>query len=277
MKYNKYPLNYVAITDPYGNTDGRIHYGLDFGWSSVNGGMYPAIFAINDGVVVDERFDSGAGNYIAIETIDDGYKWIHKYLHMNKRSNYKVGDKVKRGDQIGVMGSTGSSTGNHLHLELWKCPIDYKYNPYDRLKYGVDPTNYIFLFDDQGMSNDNLTTSKIFKVVGTSLITSRDVSKNQILVKNKFLRCRKQPNGEIIGYIDLGIYNYYDKVSNGEYLWYKISDEKWIANTDDVEIYEIKEDEPVIPDNKYKLFVAKKDGIYYINMKENETLYYENK
>ena len=284
MKYNRYPLDYVAITDPYGSTDGRVHYGLDLGWSSVSGGMYPSILAINDGVVVDERFDSAAGNYIAIETIGDGYKWIHKYLHMNERSLYKVGDTVTRGTAIGVMGSTGSSTGNHLHLELWKCPIDYVYRPYDRLRYGVDPTQYVFLFDDQGMSSDSVTSSKVFRVVGSSLIVDRDTSKNQIFVKNKYLRCRKEPNGEILGYIDLGIYNYYDVTLKGDYSWYKIGDNKWIANTDDIEVYKVEPiiDPPIDPpnpdepiDNKYKLFKAPKEGIYYINMKKNETLYYE--
>ena len=43
------------------------------------------------------------------------------------------------------------------------------------------------------------------------------------------LRARKTPNGEILGYIHLGIYNILSQQMNGDYTWYQVEEDKWIA------------------------------------------------
>ena len=58
--------------------------------------------------------NSGYGNCVMI---DHGNGFLTLYGHLTQ-ATVEVGDKVKQGDQIGLMGSTGYSTGTHLHFEL---------------------------------------------------------------------------------------------------------------------------------------------------------------
>ena len=53
---------------------------------------------------------------IVVEYDRDGTKWRNTYMHLDK-FNVQVGQKVNAGDQIGVSGNTGKSTGPHLHFE----------------------------------------------------------------------------------------------------------------------------------------------------------------
>ena len=75
------------------------------------------IYAIESGRVVEKNsLTSGFGNYIVIEHFN-GLRSL--YGHMNQHGSYNVGDTVSRGAVIGYCGSTGNSTGNHLHFELY--------------------------------------------------------------------------------------------------------------------------------------------------------------
>ncbi len=72
------------------------------------------IVSATDGIIVKtEKMNKYYGNNIEIEK--DGV--IFKYAHLNK-INVKKGDNIKQGDVIGLMGSTGMSTGSHLHFEI---------------------------------------------------------------------------------------------------------------------------------------------------------------
>jgi len=87
----------------------KMHNGLDI--------AEPAgtrIKSVSTGTVTDSYYSDSAGNYVIVKT-KDGHT-IH-YMHMNKRY-VNAGDKVERGDMIGTVGSTGNSTGNHLHIGI---------------------------------------------------------------------------------------------------------------------------------------------------------------
>ena len=82
-----------------------------------------------DGVVV--RSDSRATGYGRHIRIDHGYGYVSLYAHMYKY-NVKKNQKVKRGDLIGFVGSSGRSQAPHLHYEIWKDgirinPINFYY------------------------------------------------------------------------------------------------------------------------------------------------------
>lgn len=103
----------------------KFHSGVDF--SSTKGAP---VFATGDGVIIKIRHSRrGYGNSIEI---DHGYGYKTFYAHLSKIL-VKRGQKVKRGETIGLVGNTGKSTAPHLHYEIIKNnrkvnPIYYFYN-----------------------------------------------------------------------------------------------------------------------------------------------------
>ncbi len=83
------------------------------------------LVAVFDGIVTDTGYSSGYGNYI--ELTNDLGQSVY-YAHCNSvEVNY--GDDVRTGEKIGEMGSTGNSTGSHLHFEV-KDSEGSRLNPY---------------------------------------------------------------------------------------------------------------------------------------------------
>lgn len=75
-----------------------------------------SVRATADGIVSFAGWSGGSGNLVALE---HGFGFSTFYAH-NKLVVVKVGQKIKRGDIISYVGSTGNSTGPHLHYEVWK-------------------------------------------------------------------------------------------------------------------------------------------------------------
>lgn len=100
--------------------DGFFHGGIDFADD-----LNTPIKAIGDGVVVQKNTsETGYGKHLILEHVGrNGITYRVWYAHLNEFAlSLKVGDKVKAGDVIGLMGSTGNSTGSHLHLEMRRPP-----------------------------------------------------------------------------------------------------------------------------------------------------------
>jgi len=103
----------------------KMHKGIDF--TAPRG---TKIYATGDAVVKKvENKRWGYGKHIVL---DHGYGYSTLYGHMS-RTNVRVGQKVKRGQLIGLVGSTGKSTGPHLHYEVHRNgtavnPVGYFYN-----------------------------------------------------------------------------------------------------------------------------------------------------
>ncbi|GAB4296487.1 MAG: DUF5930 domain-containing protein [Roseovarius sp.] len=96
-------------TSGFGMRWGRMHKGTDFA------GDYGApIYATADGVVTHAGWESGYGRLV---TIKHDFGFETRYAHMS-RIRVKKGQRVSRGDRIGDMGSSGRSTGTHLHYEV---------------------------------------------------------------------------------------------------------------------------------------------------------------
>lgn len=103
------PVKNYTISSPFGTRGGEFHRGLDL--AAAQG---EPIYASKSGTVVKAEFHPSWGNYVAIEH-EDGTTAL--YAHQQEYQ-VKVGDKVKQGQIIGYVGSTGNSTGSHLHFEL---------------------------------------------------------------------------------------------------------------------------------------------------------------
>lgn len=109
------------------------HKGLDM----TPGGGTP-IGAIADGVVRSaEESDVGFGVNVVVDHRVNGERFTSLYAHMQFGSlAVTAGQPIKVGQLIGRVGTTGASTGNHLHLEIWG-PADEPFDPYSWLRARV--------------------------------------------------------------------------------------------------------------------------------------------
>ncbi|WP_047416485.1 M23 family metallopeptidase [Cellulophaga sp. Hel_I_12] len=102
----------------------KMHFGMDF--TAPKG---TPIYATGDGIVT--RADSNSAGYGNHIRIDHGFGYVSLYAHLSKY-NVTSGRRVKRGDLIGFVGSTGRSEAPHLHYEIFKGgdrinPINFYY------------------------------------------------------------------------------------------------------------------------------------------------------
>lgn len=124
------PCTYTKLTSPFGNRESPTagassnHQGVDLA-----GPEGTPIYASRGGTVTLATFGKSAGYYVTINH-GDGYSTV--YMHMTRYVVSK-GDKVTGGQLIGYMGSTGISTGPHLH---WGVMYNGSY---------VNPANYVYL------------------------------------------------------------------------------------------------------------------------------------
>lgn len=141
IPFGKWDSSSGKITSKYGYRIHPVtgakkkHTGLDLVSLSSN-----KIVAAEDGVVSLRTYNSNGSSYgngvEILHTLSDGTKCYTFYGHMKDGTvNCKVGDTVKKGEVIGIMGSTGLSTGDHLHFEVRK-----------KSGYGndIDPTPFLF-------------------------------------------------------------------------------------------------------------------------------------
>ncbi|RYI27970.1 peptidase M23 [Bacillus infantis] len=105
-----------VVTSGLGQRWGTFHAGVDIAKS----GTVP-IVAAADGVVIRSYFSSSYGNAVFIAHSIDGQVYTTVYAHMSSRS-IGTGATVSKGQQIGIMGNTGDSQGQHLHFELHRGP-----------------------------------------------------------------------------------------------------------------------------------------------------------
>lgn len=114
---------YGYRTDPFTKVR-KFHFGMDF--TAPRG---TPIYATGDGIV--KRADNSSSGYGKHIRIDHGYGYVSLYAHLYKY-NVRVNQRVKRGDLIGFVGSTGRSEAPHLHYEVHKDgerinPINFYY------------------------------------------------------------------------------------------------------------------------------------------------------
>jgi murein DD-endopeptidase len=97
------------------------HFGTDYAVP-----IGTELLSIADGVVVKSQYNRFAGNYINIRHTNGS---LSRYLHLSQR-NVEAGDKVSKGQLIGLTGNTGRTTGPHLHLELFVGGVPVNYENY---------------------------------------------------------------------------------------------------------------------------------------------------
>lgn len=110
-----------------------------------------ALVSPANGVVAGNTYSDSYGYYVIITT-DEGLSIL--MAHMKSLSPLKVGAKIKRGDDVGTMGSTGNSTGAHLHIEVQNSKT-WAYN-----RNLLAPNDYIDWGDTASTSASTSTTTQ---------------------------------------------------------------------------------------------------------------------
>lgn len=116
----KAPLKYTRISSRFSHDRlhpvlkvHRPHYGIDYAAPTGT-----PVRAVGDGVVTKASYSGGAGNFVKIK---HNSVYTTGYMHLSKYgTDIRVGKRVKQGDIIGYVGSTGISTGPHLDYRIWK-------------------------------------------------------------------------------------------------------------------------------------------------------------
>ena len=121
-----WPTNFpYSISSRYGWRWGRLHSGVDI----LCGGRGSPIYAARAGVVTDITYNSSSGYYLILKH-DNGYYTRYAHMQNTNRNDLpggvssatkyvKVGQRVEAHQVIGEVGSSGSSSGAHLHFEIW--------------------------------------------------------------------------------------------------------------------------------------------------------------
>ncbi|PMC39457.1 hypothetical protein CJ195_05915 [Bacillus sp. UMB0899] len=143
-----------TITDTFGTRNGK-HKGIDI--AAPEGAK---IVSVSDGEVVKSYYSDTYGHVVFIHH-PEGFETV--YAHLNKR-HVEQGEKVKKGQVLGIIGNTGISTGTHLHFELhkgkWTFEKDHALDPLFVFNEEEEQTVYTGQLDN-GKNNDSVETNTV--------------------------------------------------------------------------------------------------------------------
>lgn len=131
----KYPIEFTRISSRY--TMRRFHP-VQKRWKAHLGTDFAApkgtpIRSVGDGIVLEAQYKSNNGNYVKIK---HNSTYTTQYLHMSKiASGVRAGTRVRQGQTIGFVGSTGLATGDHLCYRFWKNGVQV-----DALRVDLPPS-----------------------------------------------------------------------------------------------------------------------------------------
>lgn len=260
-----FPLKYIYITQTFKK---NMHNGVDM--RGQNRGEEVPIYSPEDGTVIGLRNNyktqdlsgNSYGNYIKIQH-SNGITTLMAHLKYNS-INVKLGDKVKFGQQIAIMGTTGHSTGVHLHYEVFINNVKQ------------DPLLYTYIYPNQEVDN----SSKKYIKYSTNVNPSpKDEKVDQIKINVSNLSIRKEPSetSERLGFLEKDkYYNFYEEKKEGNYDWYNIGQNLWVANQGEyITVYRKLEEnkvEQIETNYKFK-YTVEETNTYIIKLNKGETLY----
>lgn len=230
----KFPLKYIALTQLFTSK----HRGIDMAWNSKQGGKNVPVYAADDGVVYstkdNDKSGKSWGNFVKIKHNDGTYTL---YAHLRDGIKVKTGQNVKQGDQIGNMGNTGDSKGNHLHYEVYVggASTSNRKNPLD----------YTYVYEGQIVHPDDTKKVK-YKPKDTPKVDEKDKQINEL--NNRI----KEQDDQIL--------NLKTQISEKE-----------------TQIEELKQELINNTNTYKRVCKCPKTGLYWLKMYEDETLYTDRK
>lgn len=270
MNYFIYPLKNMRITQNYnGTTSHKLHwynskdykdYPIDDGGKNTGReGIYcpcdemkvTAIKGIGNKSVTNTIWLVSTTK-VQTPTFNDYAFMTLTHSNDSDFKNIKVGTVFKRGQLI-VYEGENVNVSTHIHMSFgrgtsnnWISNSNKKWVIKGSTK---KPEEVCYL--DKSFTNviNKGGINWIEKPITLGTPVKKDITKNQIEVLINNLRARKEPNGEIVGYIKKGIYNYTDSKVKDKYTWYKIEN-YWIAYDKSWSIIYLKENIKKIDNNK---------------------------
>ena len=255
MQYPMYPCKVIRITQKDHEGTHSACWAVDE--AGVDGGisnfimpfdgtvkkLYPAdaneVWVQSDSKV---KYADGTEDYMTI-----------MFAHDNDISNLKVGQKIKAGTVFYQEGTKGKAYGNHVHFECGKGKFSGSGWYQDAsgawsIINGKKATDCLWIDDSYKVVD---TRGYSFKKVVTHFGTpvKRDEYKDQVQIKDGItnVRARKTANGDILGYMNVGLYNILEIANTAGYTWYKVEKDLWFAYSPDWAVIYPKKEKPVEP------------------------------
>lgn len=241
MQKPMYPCKVIRITQIDHEGTHSACWAVDE--AGVDGGISNFIMPF-DGVV--KKLYPADANEVWIESLDkveypDGtidYMTL-MFAHDNDISNLYVGQIIKAGTVFYQEGTKGKATGNHVHFECGKGKFSgsgwYKdASGAWSIINGKKATDCLWIDDSYDIKNTRgYTFKKVITRVGKPVARNEDVTQVKVFDTTTVLRARKAPNGEVLGYMNSGIYNLLEITVDGDYEWFKVEDNLWFANSNE--------------------------------------------
>lgn len=244
---------------------------------------------------VDEAgIDGGISNFIMpfdgkvkkIYTADANEVWIEStgkveypdgtvdymtlmFAHDNDVSNLYVGQVIKAGTIFYQEGTKGKATGNHVHFECGKGKFTGSGWYQDAsgawsIINGKKATDCLWIDDSYNViETRGYTFKKVVTQFGTPVKRDEYVDQVQIKDEATVVRARKSPNGDILGYMNVGLYNILEYVDKDGYTWYRVEKDLWFAYSPDWAIIYPKKEKPeptpIVDEDKVKIEQLEKE------------------
>ena len=159
------------------------------------------------------------------------------FCHDNDVSDLYVGKIIKQGAIFYQEGTRGNATGNHCHFECGRGRFNDSGWHKDSAGYwsinnGKKVTECLFVDDTYKILNAKgyvFKNAKELEIKKYGTPVARNEYVNQIKINAENVRARKTPNGDILGYVNPGIYNSLEIVKKNNYDWHKIAEGLYCA------------------------------------------------
>lgn len=228
MEYGLFPCASGWISQEY---KAGVHKGIDIGWLVADGENLP-VRAWKSGTVIASGVDTEGGVYVVVNHEDN--QWSG-YWHLVKGSNIAKGTVIKQGDQVGIRGNSGLSSGTHLHFLITKTGMGTNYGYAKMVSNTVNPIPLCYK-----LSTDHIecATSKdpyplpLMPIVPDPVERNEDVHQVEVLADALRVRTRPSTSGDVVGLSKKGFFNVLKQVEADGYIWDEIDDNRWIATND---------------------------------------------
>lgn len=252
MEKAMYPSKVIRITQKHGVGTHKNNYAVDE--AGKDGGIGDLIAPFTGNIMKIYKADANevwlqSKNKVMYADGTKDYMTI-MFAHDNDVSDLWVGKEIKAGTVFYQEGVKGEAYGNHVHFEVGKGKFTgtgwhqdgnaWDINNGKRVDECLWIDDTYTIKDTAGYNFRNVKETEV-KKLGTSVERNELVEQVRVFEETIVLRARKTPNGDVLGYVNPGIYNILEKASAGDYEWFRVENDLWFAFSEEwMELLEVK-------------------------------------